>query len=99
MMQQQKQQSPPIFNLEPGGMIGISTAVPKPISAPKTTLVFTVILVFSAGLILGIAGALMAADRQISEARDTAKLEQLQRQRLQLQIDKFCSENGGRNGR
>jgi hypothetical protein len=93
-MQQQKQHSPPIFNLEPGGMIGISTAVSKPTSAPRTILSFTIILGFSAGLILGIAGALMAADRQISEAKDTARLEQLQRQQLQLQIDKFCSENG-----
>jgi hypothetical protein len=99
-MQQQKQHSPPIFNLEPGGMIGISTAAASmPTSASRTTLGFTIILGLSVGLILGIAGALMVADRQISEAKNTAKLEQLQRQQLQLQIDKFCSENGGRNGR
>jgi hypothetical protein len=98
-MQQQKQHSPPIFNLEPGGMIGVSTAASKPTSASRTTLGFTIILGLSVGLILGIAGALMVADRQISEAKNTAKLEQLQRQQLQLQIDKFCSENGWQNGK
>ena len=72
-------------------MIGISS---KPVTAtagfPKFFLFFAGIL---AGLSIGIAGALLAVDRQISEARDTAKLEQLQRQKLQQQINNFCQEN------
>lgn len=93
MAQQQKQQQspPPIFNLEPGGMIGISTKqMPVTAGFPKVFLFFAGIL---AGLAIGIAGALLAADRQISEAKDNAKLEQLQRQQLQNKIQKFCREN------
>lgn len=90
-MQQQKQQQIPI-NLEPGGMIGVFTTAPPKEAAgfPKAFIFFAGTL---AGLALGIAGVLLVVDRQISEAKDTAKLEQLQRQQLQKQIDKFCSEN------
>ena len=88
-MQQQKHQLP--INLEPGGTIGLIATSPKvTASFPKIFLFFAGIL---AGLTIGIAGALLAADRQISEAKDTAKLEQLQRQKLQQQINQFCREN------
>ncbi len=88
-MQQQKQQIP--INLEQGGMIGVFTTTPKVTAGfPRIFLFFTGIL---AGLAIGVAGALLITDRQISEAKDTAKLEQLQRQRLQQQINHFCQEN------
>ena len=88
-MQHQQQQIP--LNLETGGMIGVVTTTPKVTAGfPKIFLFFAGIL---AGLTIGIAGALLATDRQISEAKDIAKLEQLQRQKLQQQINKFCSEN------
>lgn len=88
---QKQQQSPLIFSLEPGAMIGVSTK-PTPVTAgfPKVFLFFIGIL---AGLAIGIAGALIATDKQIVEAKDTAKLEQLQRQQLQKQIEKFCKDN------
>lgn len=90
-MQKQQQQSSPIFSLEPGGMIGVSAAKPAPVTAgfPKVFLLFLGIL---AGLAIGIAGALIATDKQISEAKDTARLEQLRRQQLQNQIKKICDQ-------
>lgn len=90
-MQKQQQQTPPIFNLEPGGMIGVTTRSTAPVTAgfPKIFLLFVGIL---AGLTIGIAGALIATDKQIAEAKDTAKLEQLRRLQLQDQIKKICDQ-------
>lgn len=95
-MQQQYQNQQLPINLENGGMIGVFATTPQPpkiAGFPKFFLFFAGIL---AGLAIGIAGAMLAADRQISEAKDSAKLEQLQRQKLQQEIKQFCAEFGSK---
>lgn len=96
-MQNQKLRQHPILNLETGGTVVVSSPPQVQPSTKKVSLVFGVALLFL-GLLSGIAIGTIGADKRVADAQDSLKLEQLQRQAMQSKINKFCSENGGRDG-
>ena len=94
-MQQEKHQYP-VLNLETGGTVIVSSNGRniKPTSTHKNLFLF--LLIFLAGIAPGIGIGIAGSNQKVTEAENLAKVEQLQRQRLLLQVQKFCSENGGR---
>ncbi|MEZ2278075.1 MAG: hypothetical protein ACBR12_14310 [Microcoleus sp.] len=98
MQNQRVHQQHPIFNLETGGTVVVSSPPQVQPSIKKVSLVFGAGLLFL-GLVTGIAIGTIGADRRVADAQDSLKLEQLQRQAMQSKIDKFCSENGGQDGK
>ena len=95
-MQQEKYQHP-VLNLETGGTVAVSSSNShniKPTSAHKN--LFAFLLIFLAGIAPGIGIGIAGSNQKVTEAENLAKVEQLQRQKLLLQVQKFCSENGGR---